>query len=103
MGKTKFTNSSGNIHGGFLAAMLDDTMRVVLAATLLEGEFAPTIGLKVQFLSPATVGKIEAFGKIDKRGKEVCHLTPEALILIIPTIDLDQTPLPHSKNCSGLH
>ena len=76
-GKKEFTNPVGNIQGGFLAAMLDETMGPALAATLSEGEFAPVIDLYIQFINPATVGKIEAIGKIDKRGKEVCYLSGE--------------------------
>ena len=77
IGKNEFTNPVGNIQGGFLAAMLDETMGPALAATLSEGEFAPVIDLYIQFIYPATVGKIEAFGKIDKKGKEVCYLSGE--------------------------
>ena len=77
MGKDEFNNPAGNIQGGFLAAMLDETMGSALAATLSEGEFAPAIDLNIQFINPATVGKIEAFGKIDKKGKGVCYLSGE--------------------------
>jgi len=77
MGKNEFTNPAGNIAGGFLAAMLDETMGSALGATLSEGEFAPFIDLNIQFLSPAVVGKIEALGKIDKKGKWVCYLSGE--------------------------
>jgi uncharacterized protein (TIGR00369 family) len=47
--KPAFTNAAGNIQGGFLAAMLDDTMGPALAATLAAGEFAPTLNLNVSF------------------------------------------------------
>jgi uncharacterized protein (TIGR00369 family) len=77
MGKNEFTNPVGNVQGGFLAAMLDETMGPALAATLSEGEFAPAIDLNIQFINPASVGKIEAFGRIDKKGKEVCYLSGE--------------------------
>jgi len=46
-GKKEFTNPAGNIQGGFLAAMLDDTMGPALASTLSEGEFAPTLSVDV--------------------------------------------------------
>ena len=77
MGKDEFTNPAGTVQGGFLAAMLDETMGPALAATLSEGEFAPAIDLNIQFINSASVGKIEAFGKIDKKGKEVCYLSGE--------------------------
>ena len=43
-----FANPMGNVQGGFLAAMLDDTLGPALAATLDDGEFAPTVELKDQ-------------------------------------------------------
>jgi uncharacterized protein (TIGR00369 family) len=75
--RPEFTNPAGNIQGGFLAAMLDDTMGPALAATLAEGEFAPTLNLNVSFEKPATVGVIRGKGRVLKRGKEVCFLAGE--------------------------
>jgi acyl-coenzyme A thioesterase PaaI-like protein len=57
--------------------MLDETMGPALATALSKGEFAPALDLYVQFFNPATVGKIKAFGKIEKKGKEVCYLSGE--------------------------
>jgi uncharacterized protein (TIGR00369 family) len=76
-GKPEFTNPVGHIQGGFLAAMLDDTMGPALAATLDAGEFAPTLNLNVSFAKPAKVGKLQGKGRILKRGKEVCFLAGE--------------------------
>jgi uncharacterized protein (TIGR00369 family) len=76
-GKPEFTNSAGNIQGGFLAAMLDDTMGPALASTLSQGEFAPTLNLNVSFVRPAKVGSIQGKGRVLKRGKEICFLAGE--------------------------
>ena len=76
-GKSEFTNHVGHIQGGFLAAMLDDTMGPALAATLGAGEFALTLNLNVSFARPAKVGKLQGKGRILKRGKEVCFLAAE--------------------------
>jgi uncharacterized protein (TIGR00369 family) len=76
-GKPEFTNPVGHIQGGFLAAMLDDTMGPALAATLDAGEFAPTLNLNVSFARPARVGKLQGKGRILKRGREVCFLAAE--------------------------
>jgi uncharacterized protein (TIGR00369 family) len=76
--KTEFANPAGNIQGGFLAAMLDDTMGPALAATLSKGEFAPTINLNVSFEKAARVGTtIQGKGRVLKRGKEICFLVGE--------------------------
>src|SRR5262245_49706320 len=76
-GKPEFTNPVGNIQGGFLAAMLDDTMGPALAATLGAGEFAPTLNLNISFFKPARVGKLRGVGRILRRGAEVCFLAGE--------------------------
>jgi len=75
--KPEFTNPTGNVQGGFLAAMLDDTMGPALAATLAKGEFAPTLNLNVSFERPAVVGSLSGKGRVVKRGKEVCFLSAE--------------------------
>jgi uncharacterized protein (TIGR00369 family) len=75
--KSEFTNPAGNVQGGFLAAMLDDTMGPALAATLAKGEFAPTLNLNVSFERPAVVGSLSGKGRVVKRGKEVCFLSAE--------------------------
>ncbi len=69
-----FTNPVGNVQGGFLAAMLDDTMGPALTATLEEGEFAPTLELKVNFIAPAKVGRLVGYGRVVARGGSVCVL-----------------------------
>ena len=76
-GKKEFANPTGAIQGGFLAAMLDDTMGPALAATLKSGEFAPTLSLTIQYLRTASVGTIRGCGRIVRRGKNACYLAGE--------------------------
>jgi uncharacterized protein (TIGR00369 family) len=76
-GKKEFTNPAGNIQGGFIAAMLDDTMGPALASTLSEGEFAPTLNLNVCFQSAAKLGRLLGKGRVVKRGRGVCFLSAE--------------------------
>lgn len=73
----QFTNPVGVIQGGFLAAMLDDTLGPALVATLPEGQFAPTLDLHVQFLRPARPGRLLGRGRVVQRGREVCFLSGE--------------------------
>jgi uncharacterized protein (TIGR00369 family) len=77
--RPEFLNPAGNVQGGFLAAMLDDTMGPALTATLDAGEFAPTVNLNVQFHRPAKVGALKGVGRVVLRGKEVCQLSGELL------------------------
>lgn len=76
-GKPEFTNPVGNVQGGILAAMLDDTMGPALACQLHAGEFAPTLNLAVSFLKPAKPGKLRGVGRVVRKGKDVCYLSGE--------------------------
>jgi uncharacterized protein (TIGR00369 family) len=72
-----FLNPMGVVQGGFLAAMLDDTLGPALVATLGPGEFAPTTDLHVQFLRPAKPGRLVGHGRIVRRGRDVGFLAGE--------------------------
>lgn len=79
VGKPEFCNPVGKIHGGMLSAMLDETLALLVAATLARGEFAPTLNLNVNFLRPADQGEIVGRGTMIRRGKEICVV--EGLLL----------------------
>ena len=72
-----FLNPAGNVQGGFLAAMLDDTMGTALSATLDLEQFAPTVNLNVQFHRPARLGPLKGLGRLVMRGREMCHGSAE--------------------------
>lgn len=73
----QFTNPIGNVQGGFLSAMLDDTLGPALVATLPEDEFAVTLELKVSFLRPAKPGRITGTGRVVHRGGSIAFLAGE--------------------------
>jgi uncharacterized protein (TIGR00369 family) len=73
----QFLNPAGTVQGGFLAAMLDDTLGPALVATLGDGEWAPTTDLHVQFLRPAMPGELRGHGRIVRRGRDVAFLAGE--------------------------
>ena len=72
-----FLNPVGVVQGGFLAAMLDDTLGPAPVATLGPGEFAPTTDLHVQFLRPAHPGRLIGRGRVVKRGQAIGFLAGE--------------------------
>jgi uncharacterized protein (TIGR00369 family) len=72
-----FANPMGNVQGGFLAAMLDDTLGPALVATLKDGEFAPTLELKVSFLRAAVPGRLIGTGRVVHRGGSIAFLSGE--------------------------
>jgi uncharacterized protein (TIGR00369 family) len=73
----QFLNPAGTIQGGFLAAMLDDTLGPALVATLGDGEWAPTTDLHVQFTKAAKPGELRGSGRIVRRGRDVAFLAGE--------------------------
>jgi uncharacterized protein (TIGR00369 family) len=72
-----FTNPIGNVQGGLLAAMLDDTLGPALATTFAAHEFAPTLELKVSFVRPARPGTMIGTGWVVHRGGSVAFLQGE--------------------------
>ncbi len=57
--------------------MLDDTLGPALVATLDDGEFAPTLELKVSFLRPAVPGRLTGTGRVVHRGGSIAFLAGE--------------------------
>jgi uncharacterized protein (TIGR00369 family) len=72
-----FTNPLGNVQGGFVAAMLDDTLGPALATTFEQHEFAPTLELKVSFIRAAKPGTVFGTGWVVHRGGSVAFLQGE--------------------------
>lgn len=77
MAKPDFCNPSGYIQGGFLAAMLDDTMGPAVVVKSKGTQFTPTINLNVTFIAPARPGKLIGKGRILHIGKTICSLEGE--------------------------
>ena len=76
-GKPEFLNPMGVVQGGFVAAMLDDTLGPALVCTLPPGHFAPTIELKVNFIKPAPLGVLIGEGRLVARGGTIAFLAGE--------------------------
>lgn len=66
-----FINPGGMVHGGMLAAMMDELLAVTMTSTMREGQFNVTLDLGTRFLKGAHTGFIEAHGKVVKRGRSV--------------------------------
>ena len=76
-GKREFLNPMGVVQGGFVAAMLDDTLGPALQCTLGANQFAPTLELKVNFVRPAKTGLLIAEGRVVARGGSIAFLAGE--------------------------
>jgi uncharacterized protein (TIGR00369 family) len=73
-GKPEFLNPAGFVQGGFLTAMLDDTMGPA-AWIMTRGElYTATIDLTVSFLAPAKLGPLFGEGQVVQLGKTIAFL-----------------------------
>lgn len=59
-----FTNPFGKVLGGFLAAMLYDTVGPALLSVLPAGRFIETLELNTTFLRPAEPGQLIGRGRV---------------------------------------
>ena len=69
-----FTTPLGEVLGGFLAAMLYDTVGPALLATLGPGQFISTLDLNARFLGPAFPGRLVGRGRVVHRDGDLAFL-----------------------------
>ena len=62
-----------------LAAMLDETVGLAVAARLGPDEFPPILELKINFIAPVDVGFLIGEGRIASMGKSICFLEGKLL------------------------
>jgi uncharacterized protein (TIGR00369 family) len=72
--RPEFVNPAGFIQGGFLAAMLDDTMGPAVFAMTDGALYTASIDMTVSFLAPARVGTLTGEGRVIQLGKTVGFL-----------------------------
>ncbi len=73
--RPEFANPVGNVQGGFIAAMLDDTMSV--AASIHSGltKVVPTLQLTITYLHPVPVGRVVVRGEVIRLGRNTSQLS----------------------------
>ena len=69
--RPEFRNLAGHIQGGFISAMLDDTIGPAILIKTRGAFMGPTIDLHTHFLSPLKLGPATAEGRVTKLGKRV--------------------------------
>ena len=75
--KPAFCNPGGNIQGGFLAAMLDDTFGPAVLVKTDGAAYCATIDLSVRFLAPARPCRLVGAARIVQLGKTIAFLEGE--------------------------
>lgn len=72
-------NLWGGIHGGMVAAMMDDILAIAVGLKLEWGQISPTLEMKVSMLSVAKPGRLTGHGRVLRRGKSVVFVEGELL------------------------
>jgi uncharacterized protein (TIGR00369 family) len=79
-------NPMGTLHGGILCDIADAAMGMAFASTLAPDESFTTIELKINFFRPVWEARLQAEGKLLRRGSTTgyveCEITDEAGRLI---------------------
>jgi len=70
-GKPEFANPAGYIQGGYLCAMMDDTIGMLTTVKVGTRAFPSTINLHTHFLRPVRVGIIEVVARLRNIGRSV--------------------------------
>jgi uncharacterized protein (TIGR00369 family) len=73
MGEPHF-NRFGALHGGAIACAMDDVLAVAAGFVAQWGEIAPTLEMKVSYLSQGGAGRHVAEAKVLKRGRQINFL-----------------------------
>lgn len=76
-GRPAFCNPGGRIQGGFLAAMLDDTLGPTVLVRTGGKSYCATVDLNVQFLAPALPGRLVGEGRLIQLGRTIAFLEGE--------------------------
>lgn len=72
--RPEFLNPAGFVQGGFLAAMLDDTMGPAVMLMTQGRSYTVTINLNVHFIRAARPGKFFGEGRVVQLGKTIAAL-----------------------------
>jgi len=71
IGKPEFTNPAGYVQGGYLSAMMDDTIGMLATVKTGTRAFPSTIDLHTTFLRPVRTGIIEVVARLRNIGRSV--------------------------------
>jgi uncharacterized protein (TIGR00369 family) len=75
--KAEFTNPSGFVQGGFLAAMLDDTLGPAAFAMTGGKWMTTTIDLHIHYVRPVTRGRVTTRAKVINLGATIAFMEGE--------------------------
>lgn len=74
---TSMLNPRGTIQGGFVAAMLDDTMGPALVSSSGDKEAPATMDMNVTFIAPVYPGRVIGKGRVVSKTRSTAFLEAE--------------------------
>lgn len=92
----RHANPMGTLHGGILCDIADAAMGIAYASTLEDGETFATLEMKINFLKPVWDAKLQAIGRVVKRGRTI------GLVECDVTDDLQQLVARAAETCMTL-
>ena len=69
--REEFYNPAGVVQGGFLAAMLDNTMGPAARSVVAQTETQQTLEMKISYIQPAKAGKLIGKGRVLHKGRSI--------------------------------
>ena len=75
--KEDFINPGGAIQGGFLSAMLDNTLSPAIYSNVEPGRYPTTLDMNVSYIQAAGTGTLIGHGRVVRRGKLIAFLAGE--------------------------
>ena len=75
----QFRNAGGDVQGGFIAAMLDDTMALGALFKIAGDGYLPTLEMKVSYTKPASSATVYAEGWLVHAGRTIAFLEGQLL------------------------
>ncbi|MEJ1967208.1 MAG: PaaI family thioesterase [Rhizomicrobium sp.] len=72
--RPEFLNPAGFVQGGFVSAMLDDTMGPAVLLMTEGRSYTVTLSLTVNFIAPARAGRFFGEGQVVRLGKTIAFL-----------------------------
>lgn len=72
--RPEFLNPAGFVQGGFVAAMLDDTMGPAVFLMTEGRSYTVTLNMNVTFVAPARAGRFFGEGQVVQLGKTIAFI-----------------------------
>ena len=74
MPRPEFANPAGMVQGGFVCAMLDDTMGLTASISQRFAILVPTLQVSVSYLRPTPMSRVIGRGDVLRMGGSTAHL-----------------------------